>query len=345
MASLMEMLGVNNTGLGSAVSGIEALEQSELNRAKSLADLMTARQAQQSAAIQQQRDALTLERERALNPSAIEVGLAENQGKLGKEQLMKLQQLGERVSQTSSLFEKIAPEQRQQYLQQMAQTIPGIANSPEFQQLLSVDPANLPMALSKLGNDIMLRTGDQLRAMEKQKAADDAAMARVQAQEAGATSRQQALFAHQMALEQERIAAGKYDKASILKDPVAAIYKMGPEKMASVALFEMQTSTDPAEKEKWRVIGQGASQLASQFRSAGATPQPMIVPGQGLTVQDVYGRTGAYDPFATGFNQPQATQNDQQIRQAVEAAGVKYEPDKYEYRINPQTNKLQRKAK
>jgi len=311
MANPLEMLGIGSNGLGAAVTGLQALQSQDLQQQMGLADLAAKQQAAQQAQLQMAKDQLGLEEARQLSPSKVAAGIAGNESAVGEGQLKKQQQFGQMVGQMGQAFERIPPAQRQQYLQQMAQRVPGIAEDPTFLSLMNTDPDDLPLALRKVGNDILLNTGDQLRSLQLQKAKDDAAMARTQVSEAGANSRESAGNAAALErtrmqieankdIEQKRIDAGKYNKKDVMADPASAILKYGPEKLSAMALYEASKADNPEEKAYWNQLGAQAASLGSQFRSAGATPKQVIDPNApgGIGQVNPYGQQGV-DPFTS----------------------------------------------
>lgn len=301
MANPLEMLGVGNNGLGSAVMGLQALEAQDMQRQLSLADLAAKQQLMNSNALGMQKEQLALEEARQLSPSKIAAGIAGNEASVGDAQLKKQQQFGQMVSQMGRAFENIPPEQRMQYLQAMGQKVPGITEDPTFQSLLSTSPEQLPLALRQVGNDIMLRTGEQLRALELQKAKDDASMAREQVGQAGATGRQAMSDAAAMErakfnaeqnrlLEQTRIDAGKYDKDALKRDPNYIVSTSKNFQEASTKLYlAAESAKSPEEKQNLQNMAALMEQRAKAQAAAGARPGMTIDSFGNLVPNDVYG--------------------------------------------------------
>lgn len=348
MASPLELLGLQN-GLGPAVTGLQQFEQNDLANQSALADTLYKQQQTANQAIAGQQAQFDLDQARKLGPSAVQAGIAGNEAKVGEANIAKQQQLGEMINQIGSQLDKVPPQQRTQMMQAMAQRVPGIAKDPTFQMLMQTDPNQLPNALKQVGTNILMQTGDQMRKQALQKQGEDARMAQARMEQAAATGRtamgesgamaRERFRAEQnAALEDKRIAAGKYDKRAQARDPNFIISSAKNYQEAATKLYNAAAgSDDPMEKAELTARARDMEQRALSQATAAVKPGVTIGPDGQLMPNLPMGATQG----GRSINPPANTD----IRSAVEASGGRYEPDKYDYRINPETGKVQRKAK
>lgn len=313
MASPLELLGINSqTGLGSNLQNIFTQEAQDLEQQTGLQRLLSAQQKQQA-------DALALDTARQTQAGEILATNAKNQTAVGQAGLDQMQQFGERVTQLGGAMKRMPPEQRQQYLASLAQAVPGIAENPVFQSLLNVDPNLLPGEIEKAGRDILLQTGQQMRAsalraqqddaaMERQSAGDAAAMERARLAESGANGRAAMGDSRAMQLEllrqqgAERLAkmnneAGRYNTKREANDPANIAAKLGYEKGSVYYTVQAAQTQDPAEKMLYQNLADNFREEHIRSRTAGVTPGMTIDPNTGSIVPNL--PMGARAPAAT----------------------------------------------
>jgi len=284
-----ELLGLSNTGLGAIMQGVEggfaaaqAEKQAELERQKTLQDLFLKEQAERrmadlhpyeldsrkyanlSAQEAAKKASMDNALQEALLPGAIQTGKGKQQLELSQQHLQGLQQLGQLAVNFAPSLERMPPQQRQATMAQIAQQYPQLAQSQVFQQLMSMDPRMLPNAMKQFGTHILMSTQEYMQQAALQKQKDDAAMARVRAQEAGSDRRLR-----------EQIEAGRFKKAE-LNDPFALATKYGLEKAATAFTMAAEEEADPEKKAKYAELAKRFYEMHLNSRMAGA------IPGQGF---------------------------------------------------------------
>jgi len=143
----------------------------------------------------------------------------------------------------------------------------------------------------------------------------------------------------------EGIAGGRYAKGGSggsVKDidSAAATGKLTFEKAAVAMRFKADATEDEDLKQFY-------SERANQYEIAAQKQRQAA--GQGVAKPDLPGMgipaVGGQPPGPSFNNPPTKTNAEAQIKAAVEAVGQQYDPNKYDYRINPETGKVQRKPK
>lgn len=369
MASPLELLGINpQTGLGGIVTGMNTQEAFDLDQQQGLQKLFNAQQQRQLNEVQMQKDLLGLDTARQTQASDIAAANAGNEAKVGAAGLAKMQQFGERVTQLGGAMKQMPVEQRQAYLQNLAQQVPGIAKDPTFMALMNTDPNMLPQELEKTGRNILLQTGEQQRASALTQQKDDAAMAREQAgnaaalertriSEAGANGR--AAMSESRAMQLARfnaetqkdlrrmdIDAGKYANKRAGTDPGSMLMKAGGsyEKTATMYQIMANQSKDPDEKAEYQQYANDFYNRRTEDQLARVTPGMTIDPVTQQMVPNL--PMGARGVAPVPMQQSAPTQAAPQgVEQAVKAAGWSYEPQQYNYRIDPNTGRAQRQKR
>lgn len=367
MASPLELLGINpQTGLGGIVTGMNTQEAFDLDQQQGLQKLFNAQQQRQLNEVQMQKDLLGLDTARQTQASDIAAANAGNEAKVGAAGLAKMQQFGERVTQLGGAMKQMPVEQRQAYLQNLAQQVPGIAKDPTFMALMNTDPNMLPQELEKTGRNIMLQTGEQMRASALTQQKDDAAMAREQAgnaaalertriSEAGANGR--AAMSESRAMQLARfnaetqkdlrrmdIDAGKYASKKAGTDPATMLMKAGTyEKTASLYQVLANQTKDPEEKAEYQAYADDFYRRRNEDQIARVAPGMTVGPDGNVMPNLPMGARGvAPVPMQQSAPTQAAPQG---VEQAVKAAGWSYEPQQYNYRIDPNTGRAQRQKR
>lgn len=214
MASPLELLGINpQTGLGTNLQGMYTQQADDLAQQQGLSQLATDALNQTGKGIANQAAQLQLGTDTATQGSTIAAKNSANTTQLGTDKLTQIQNAGQLMINHADAINALPPDQRHAYVANLASQVPGIENTPQYQSLMSTSPDLLPSTLKSMGQNIVLNTGEQLRAqaIQAQKAQDaltlgkqsnDAAMARTQVSEGGANSRNAANINSQMQIAQ-----------------------------------------------------------------------------------------------------------------------------------------------
>ena len=121
----------------------------------------------------------------------------------------------------------------------------------------------------------------------------------------------------------------------------------------SASVFAIQTFTNEYARVTNSATGGGVSsdtarkEISSKIYAA-QTPQQLeaVI---GLAKQEMSNRRKAYEDetreMRERMGQTKVAPAETDIRSAVEKSGWQYEPDKYDYRVNPSTGLVQRRAK
>lgn len=143
----------------------------------------------------------------------------------------------------------------------------------------------------------------------------------------------------------EGIAGGRYTKGgsgNSVKDidSAAATGKLSFEKAAVAMRFKADATEDEELKQFY-------SERADQYEIAAQKQRQAA--GQGIVRPDLPGMgipgVGGQPPGPSFSNPPTKDNAEKQIKSMVESLGQQYDPSKYDYRINPDTGKVQRKPK
>lgn len=246
--------------------------------------------------------------EQATLPSETAAGIAGNQVKLTSAQNQKLGQLGQMAGNLAGIMDGVPAEQRPQAMA-------------AYLQSHDIDPREVP-------SPIMSGDPDMLRNISQKMIKSSAEFQMMQAKEtiAGQTARDVATTQGQAHLGGVAMtAAGRLEGQRIM-----AQMRQQQQTFEQAAV--------QAEKSGNHALATQYTQAALQMRQAQAGISSQLVLGQPL--QTPFG--GGQVPAAAGGGQPLSTD-------AVEAAAKNtfgaYEPDKYEYGVNPQTGNFARRPK
>lgn len=342
MPSLQDYFGINpQTGLGIASQGIRSQDEFDQQTQQNLGNLLYKQALAQQANAQTQKTILDTDTERQLQPTKISVAKSAANTQMSDDQLKQTQNFYENMRTGA---ESLPPDQLAQRIQAFGQQFPGIANNPGYQSLLNTPPDQLNTAVKKMAIDGLLNTGDQLRKRQLQQMKDQTDLSVAGINQGGANSRNAATLAMQDKINQDNIAAGKFsnrsNKYNLTVQQSVQGSKNYQEASTKLQIAAMATD-DPELKQQYEQKAEEFRKLALNQASAAAYPKMGIGDDGGIVQVNPYGQNVGGVPLTP----PPSADTTPDIGAMAQRAFGGYDPSKYEYRVNPNTNKLQRKAK
>ncbi len=252
---------------------------------------------------------------------------------------------GDQFGKMSAMIAATPGPARTAQLAQMMKDNGVDVNSPFAAKLLSTDPDKLPDTLSQF-SDQFYKHSDAARALgEKYQSALNIANARADAlttsaQIRGEATRDAANIRGDAARDVARMRNAQNAKSVL---DMVAQGKMTPDK--AITFYTMKNAMEGLDENEQKAL--------EALKRHVYTTQTLKTPDTGAAVmnnekpstpqQRVEQAVTANSPDV--FNTPDKSQQDRDVMQQLNQRGIPYEPDKYVYRINPATGKVQRAPK
>lgn len=247
---------------------------------------------------------------------------------LGDNGMKRLADDGERLLQVSKIIEQYPPNMRKQAFQEAIKGYGGTADSPMIQGLLQAPDGEFLKAVDVVGQG-MAMSGRKYLQESALKYSENQSQERVNT--ANNTSREKIAMAQ---------IEGKLQVAE--KKASTAMQYMSPDKRFTWlnAIPEDQLTEDQR-TEKNRLL---KFILSAKAAGANGTTAQLLQGADIQTQQQTAEKTAdTIAPPGKGSAPAQSAPTD--IAAFAKSQGMPYDPDKFHYRINPSTNKLERKAK
>jgi len=246
---------------------------------------------------------------------------------MNKNQLEQLNGYAQKASQIGAALEHVPVEQRQATLQGLAQQYGIQTNHPLFQSLLSIPPEQLPQKLAEIGGNMALTTNDFLQ--KKQLLEDKGANAVDAAETRGKSAMEVARINHEHDLEKYRLMLQNKESHLNITQTIAKLLGVPSD----------QRDAD------WNKRYSDAMQSEATLRSAGSSANLPVDMINGEKPGSTSSRTQGTVDNVTGGNKPAAPAGARpEINAAIKEWGT-YDPNTYEYGVNPATGKFARRKK
>lgn len=241
---------------------------------------------------------------------------------MGQDGMTKMAQDAERFGQAAQIVKGLPVGAHKQAIAAITQKYGGDPNSPMVKGLLELPDDKVAPALEVLAKGFALSSKKFIQEKEL-KDSENASQERVNKAN------------NDRALEVARIGAESRKAAAAARQ--AAVKHMNIDQ--SIAMYEAIPESERTDEDRQTL--QNLKAYALTKAAAGANGVPAAVMGMPTPTQNAQTAAQQLTP-TTAPQTPPATSS---LGDAVKASGWAYEPTKYEYRVNPTTGKVERRAK